>query len=81
MWWNGLKMRALVSLVIVAALAFATAPASADKPSSAGGKEEHSKSSKKYKQEAKGKKAKPVVGMAGIGIMISTTSSNIISCC
>ena len=58
MWWNGLKMRAPMALVIVAALAFATAPASADKPSSAGGKEEHRKPSKKNKQEAKGKKAK-----------------------
>ncbi len=52
MWWNGLKMRTLVALAIAAALGLVAVPASADKPSSAGGgKDKHGKSSKQYQNE------------------------------
>jgi len=56
MGWNGLKMRTLVALAIAAVLGLIAVPASADKPSSAGGgKDKHGKSSKQYKNEKSNK--------------------------
>ena len=58
MCWNGLKTQSLVVLIIAVALGLGAAPATADKPSWAGGgKEKHSKSSKEYKHEGKREKA------------------------
>jgi len=59
MWWNGLKIQTLVALAIAAALGLVAVPASADKPSSAGGgKDKYSKSSKQYKKEKSDKHEK-----------------------
>jgi Ni/Co efflux regulator RcnB len=56
MQWNGFRLKTLVALTIAAALGLVAVPASADKPSSAGGGK--GKSSKEYKNEKsdKGKK-------------------------